>query len=135
MVFAAVHASVYGQIERDHMLHFAAGAASGAAGQLIASELSGQNRFWGFAGSITASLAAGLVKEAVDANEPDNKWDNKDLAATVLGGVTVGVTIDLFSSRSRKRKQNALARIRNKDARSLALLTTETSGTTFDFPY
>ncbi len=90
-----------GQVEEDKALHFAAGAFSGAAGALIASKVTKRNRFWTVTGSVAASLLAGLAKEAIDKGN-GGKWDNGDLAATVLGGVTVGVSIELFSKKEGK---------------------------------
>jgi hypothetical protein len=95
------------QIRRDHVQHFGAGLLAGGAGAFVASELSGGNRFWTFSGAVAGSLIAGVAKEAIDAGQVDNKWDNGDLAATAAGGVTIGVTIDLFSAKSRKRKRRA----------------------------
>ncbi len=97
--------TLHAQIREDHVLHFGAGMVSGAAGALIASEISNQNRFWTFSGAVAGSLLAGVAKEAIDAGQPDNRWDNLDLGATVLGGITVGVTIDLFTAKARKRRK------------------------------
>lgn len=93
------------QIREDHVLHFGAGIVAGGAGAFAASEISGGSRGWTFAGAVAGSLLAGLAKEAIDAGQPDNRWDNSDLGATVLGGVTIGVTIDLFTAKSRKRRK------------------------------
>lgn len=100
------------QIENDKIAHFAVGTLAGAGGAFIASELTNRNRFWTVTGSITASLLAGLAKEALDVQN-SNSWDNADLGATVLGGVTVGIAIELFSKkegknyRSRNKKTGA----------------------------
>ncbi len=96
---------LHAQVEQDKVIHFAVGAISGAAGAYVASELSGQNRFWTVTGSIATSLLAGLAKEAVDKRRYDN-WDNADLGATVLGGVTVGITIELFTKKNGRRYQS-----------------------------
>ncbi|MGB5228068.1 MAG: hypothetical protein WBN55_07360 [Eudoraea sp.] len=96
-----VQFSLQGQVEEDKALHFAAGAFSGAAGALIASKITNRNRFWTVTSSVAASLLAGLAKEAIDKGN-GGKWDNGDLAATVLGGVTVGVSIELFSKKEGK---------------------------------
>ena len=111
-----------GQIEEDKALHFAAGAVSGAAGALIASKISKRNRFWTVTGSVAASLIAGLAKEAIDKGN-GGKWDNGDLAATVLGGVTVGVSIELFSKKSGKYyvKRKKTAKKRKKNDKLMAL--------------
>ena len=88
-------AQLHAQLENDKVLHFGAGALSGAAGAFIASELSDGNRGWTYVGAVGSSLLVGLAKESFDKNK-GNEWDNGDLSATVLGGITVGVTIDLF---------------------------------------
>lgn len=96
---------LHAQLEKDKVLHFGAGVVSGAAGALVANQLSNGDRIWTFTGAVGGSLLAGLVKETIDQNKSNNSWDNGDLAATVLGGVTVGVTIDLFSGKKRKKKK------------------------------
>lgn len=93
------------QLEKDKVLHFGAGVLSGATGALVADQLSDGNRVWTFAGAVGGSLLAGVIKETIDQNKSNNNWDNGDLAATVLGGVTVGVTIDLFSGKKRKKNK------------------------------
>lgn len=90
------------QIGKDKYLHFGAGVVAGAGGALLASELSDNNRFWTFTGAVGASLLAGLAKEAIDESNYGG-WDNADLGATVLGGITAGVTIDIFTGRKRRR--------------------------------
>ena len=117
-----VQFSMRSQIEEDKALHFAAGAFSGAAGALIASKISKRNRFWTVTGSVAASLLAGLTKEAIDKSN-GGKWDNGDLAATVLGGVTVGVSIELFSKKEGKYyvKRKKSAKKKNKNDKLMAL--------------
>lgn len=99
------------QLEKDKALHFGAGILSGAAGALVADQLSDGNRAWTFTGAVAGSLLAGVVKETIDQNKSNNSWDNRDLAATVLGGLTVGVTIDLFSGKRRKKKNQVSSNI------------------------
>ncbi|MBO0324011.1 hypothetical protein J0X14_17005 [Muricauda sp. CAU 1633] len=89
----------YGQVERDKALHFLGGNLFGLAGAGIAKQASDGNRIWTFVGSVAGSALIGVAKEAVDSGQQENGWDNDDLAATVLGGVTVGITIDLFSKK------------------------------------
>ncbi|MGB5435845.1 MAG: hypothetical protein WBM98_08140 [Maribacter sp.] len=96
--FTQLHA----QIADDKALHFGAGALSGAIGGLLAQELSDGDRTWTYVGAVGTSLLAGLTKEALDRSK-GNTWDNGDVAATVLGGVAVGVTLDLFSGKKRRK--------------------------------
>lgn len=95
---------LHAQIEQDDYLHFAAGVASGAAGAFIASELSDKDPFWTFAGAVGGSFLAGAFKETLD-SRGQGEWDNGDLASTVAGGITIGITIEIFSSRKRKKQQ------------------------------
>ena len=97
---------ILAQIEQDKLLHYGAGVASGAAGAFIAHEISGGNRWWTLTGAVGGSLIAGLAKEAIDKNRY-GVWDNGDLAATVAGGVTVGVVIELFRGKNRRGRTNA----------------------------
>lgn len=96
----------YGQLEQDKALHFLGGSLYGLAGAGLASQISKGNRTWTFVGSIGGSLLIGLAKEAIDKNQYDG-WDNADLLATVLGGASVGVTIDILKQR-KKRKRDEL---------------------------
>lgn len=96
----------YGQIEKDKALHFLGGTLYGLVGAGLASQISKGNRAWTFVGSVGGSLLIGLAKEAIDKNQY-NGWDNSDLLATVLGGVSVGVTIDIFKQK-KKRKRDEL---------------------------
>ncbi|PXX24236.1 hypothetical protein C7972_11638 [Arenibacter sp. ARW7G5Y1] len=98
------------QLEKDKVKHFTAGTLSGAIGADIADGLSGGNRYWRIAGSVTSSLLAGLAKEAYDEYKYSG-WDNRDLAATVLGGVSIGITIDIFSERKHRKRNEMLVHI------------------------
>ncbi|WP_199913424.1 hypothetical protein [Flagellimonas amoyensis] len=104
LVFLVLVSYCHGQVERDKALHFLGGNLFGLAGAGIAKQASEGNRIWTFVGSVAGSTLIGLAKEAVDAGQRENGWDNDDLAATVLGGVTVGVTIDLFSKKDDKKR-------------------------------
>lgn len=94
----------WAQIENDKVLHFVGGNLFGLAGAGIAKEISDGNRFWTFAGALGGSALVGLGKEAIDSNPNGSGWDNGDLMATILGGATIGVTIDLFTDHSKRKK-------------------------------
>ncbi|WP_343486770.1 hypothetical protein [Allomuricauda sp. d1] len=95
----------FSQLERDKALHFLGGNLFGLAGAGIAKNVSDGNRFWTFAGAVGGATLVGLGKEAIDSGQRENGWDNDDLLATILGGVTVGVTIDLFTDHKRNKKR------------------------------
>lgn len=91
------------QLQEDKVLHFAAGAASGFIGAKIADKISNKDPNWRIIGAFTSSLLVGLAKEAYDEHKYKG-WDNDDLAVTALGGVTVGITINIFSGKRNKKK-------------------------------
>lgn len=95
---------VNSQIESDKALHFAGGALFGLAGAGIAKEISNGDRAWTFVGAVGGALLVGLGKEAVDAGQEGNSWDNGDVLATALGGVAVGITIDIFTGKKRRKQ-------------------------------
>ncbi len=90
----------------DDLLHFGGGALVGTAGSFMASGLSVESPWGRISCAVGASLVAGLLKEVVDEYRY-NGWNNKELAFTVLGGLTAGVTIELWKSRKKKGKQAA----------------------------
>lgn len=98
--------STYSQVEQDKVLHFLGGNLFGLVGAGVASQISDGDRTWTFIGAIGGSLLIGLAKESIDQKQYGG-WDNADLLATVLGGATVGVTIDIFKKR-RQRKRDKL---------------------------
>ena len=106
------------QIEQDKALHFLGGNLFGLAGAGIAKRASDGNRWWTFAGAIGGSALVGIGKEALDSSQRPNGWDNSDLLATILGGATVGVTIDIFTDhKKRKQKQVGSLTVRNETQR------------------
>ncbi|MBS9463740.1 hypothetical protein KIM67_15075 [Flagellimonas sp. 389] len=100
LLILTVH--LHGQVERDKALHFLGGNLFGLAGAGIAKNASDGNRVWTFMGAVAGGTLIGLAKETVDAGQRENGWDNDDLLATILGGVTVGVAIELFSKKRDK---------------------------------
>lgn len=106
LIFFLIFQQSFSQIERDKALHFVGGGLFGLAGAGIAKEISDGNRWWTFAGSVGGATLVGLGKEAIDASQSGNQWDNDDLLATILGGVTVGITIDLFTDHKKNKRRN-----------------------------
>lgn len=95
--------STYSQVEQDKVLHFLGGNLYGLVGAGVASQISDGDRTWTFIGAIGGSLLIGLAKESIDQKQYGG-WDNADLLATVLGGATVGVTIDIFKKRKQRKR-------------------------------
>ncbi|NJB70496.1 uncharacterized protein YfiM (DUF2279 family) [Saonia flava] len=103
LILLSLAANVQAQVERDKALHFVGGTLYGLAGAGIAKQISDGDRYWTFAGAIGGSLLIGVAKESID-NSQYGGWSNEDLLATVLGGTTVGFTIDIFTNKKRKKK-------------------------------
>ncbi len=102
------------QIEQDKALHFLGGNLYGLAGAGIAKQISDGNRWWTFVGAIGGSALVGVGKEALDSSQRPNGWDNNDLLATILGGATVGFTIDIFTDhKKKKRKREGSLTVKN----------------------
>jgi hypothetical protein len=95
--------NTYSQIKQDKVLHFLGGNLYGLVGAGVASQISDGDRTWTFIGAIGGSLLIGLAKESIDQKQYGG-WDNADLLATVLGGATVGVTIDIFKKRKQRKR-------------------------------
>nr|WP_297787648.1 hypothetical protein [uncultured Allomuricauda sp.] len=126
LLFFVLASHCHGQVERDKALHFLGGNLFGLAGAGIAKQASDGNRIWTFVGSVAGSTLIGLAKETVDAGQSNNGWDNDDLAATILGGVTVGVTIDLFAKKDdRKRLRGRYSNLNLKKRKSFVQPNTE----------
>lgn len=93
------------QVERDKALHFVGGTLYGLVGAGVAKQISDGDRYWTFAGAVGGSFLVGLAKESIDKKQYGG-WDNDDLLATVLGGMSVGFTIDVFTNKKRKKRKS-----------------------------
>ncbi len=131
MVILCLTFNMYGQIERDKALHFVGGSLFGLVGAGVAKKASEGNRVWTFVGAVAGSTLIGLAKESVDAGQRENGWDNDDLIATILGGVTVGVAIELFSKKKKDgRLRYSRGTIANQDTYQFSPLTFSKTDTT-----
>tara|TARA_B100000287_G_scaffold286467_1_gene270042 strand:+ start:270 stop:659 length:390 start_codon:yes stop_codon:yes gene_type:complete len=86
------------QIPKDKQLHFAAGVIASSAGYTYVWQKT-RNKKKAFLAGVGTSILAGTLKELVDSTQDNNYFDTKDLTATALGGITVGVTINLFNKK------------------------------------
>lgn len=96
------------QIQEDKKLHFAAGAIASTVGyEYVYSKTKDKKQ--ALAAGILTSLVAGVGKEVYDSFQPKNRFDQHDVAATVLGGVSVSfvIKIDLinFGSEAKKKRK------------------------------
>ncbi|MGB3150713.1 MAG: hypothetical protein WBB27_08615 [Maribacter sp.] len=104
LFFFSIMGKTFSQLQEDKVLHFLGGNLFGLVGAGVANQISDGDRTWTFVGSIGGSLLIGLAKESIDKSQYDG-WDNNDLLATVLGGVAVGVSIDIFKQRKKRKRE------------------------------
>lgn len=86
--------------QEDKQLHFAAGNIAGLTGYVISYEKH-QDKNRAIITGICTAFAAGVVKEMYDSNQ-GGYVEFGDVAATTLGGITIGLTIPLFQRRKVK---------------------------------
>jgi putative lipoprotein len=84
------------QIAPDKIFHFAGGAFISAATTAVVYETTGNKKKAYIWGTVMATLA-GIGKEAYDEHTYGG-WDNKDLGATILGGLTVSLTFNILDN-------------------------------------
>ena len=91
------------QIQKDKQLHFAAGTIASATGYTFMYEKT-KNKKKAFLFGVATAIAAGTLKEIRDSRQINNRFDVEDLAATTLGGISIGVTINLFNNDKTNKK-------------------------------
>ena len=91
------------QIEQDKQLHFMAGGLSSGFGYTYVFEKTQDKKKATIAG-IGLAILVGTIKETVDSQQKNDKFDIGDLAATTLGGITVSVTINLIKNDRKSKK-------------------------------
>ncbi|MBD0778957.1 hypothetical protein HPE56_14245 [Maribacter sp. ANRC-HE7] len=91
-------------ITKDKPLHFGAGFIIGTVGGYTAHHMFDGDPYWMWTGAVGSSLAAGVVKEAIDQADYGG-WDNNDIVFTVLGGIVSGFALDLLLKKTKKRRK------------------------------
>ena len=86
--------------QQDKQLHFIAGAIAGGLGYKWSYDKH-KNKKKAFIAGVCSSLAVGLVKELYD-SRTGGTVEIGDVAATTLGGLTVGFTIPLFQNKNNR---------------------------------
>lgn len=94
LLFLCCGLMVSQEIPRDKKLHFGAGVLSSAVGyQYVYNQT--QDKEKALAAGILTSIIMGVGKEVYDSFQPKNRFDQSDVAATVLGGVTFSFTVKI----------------------------------------
>jgi len=89
--------------ESDKQKHFAAGTVFGGIAYGLVLEQT-EDKTLAMAASIVGAFAAGYLKETYDKNR-GYTFDNRDLLATSYGGLSIGITLDIFARNGKKRKR------------------------------
>ena len=87
--------------QQDKLKHFIAGAAISGATYEFTYKLT-NNRKKAFWYGLGAATLAGIAKEVYDIN--GTGFDNKDIAATIAGGLTINITIYAITKSKSRRK-------------------------------
>jgi putative lipoprotein len=93
LLFSAI-ATAQG-IQKDKVMHFVAGAVVGSASYVVAYDIT-HDKTKALIASTVMSILAGVGKELIDSRKGGTGFNNQDIVATGLGGLTIGVTINLF---------------------------------------
>jgi Predicted periplasmic lipoprotein len=83
-------------IQQDKVLHFGAGAVIGSATYTVVFDYTKDKRK-AFLACFISSVIAGTAKEILDSKKQNNKFNTRDLNATILGGLSAGITINIFN--------------------------------------
>ena len=84
--------------EKDKQYHFAAGTmVSAATYSIVYSKTKSKKKALIY--SVASSILIGTLKEIADSREKGNRFDKRDLLATTYGGLTIGVTFNLFTKK------------------------------------
>ncbi|WP_370390965.1 hypothetical protein [uncultured Winogradskyella sp.] len=102
-------------ISEDEMLHFAGGAVlSGATYAIVYGKT--QNKSKAFWYSLAVPTLAGLTKEILDESAFGGYFDGREFASTVLGGLVVTLSFDLFTGNKKKKEKERLNALRYKSS-------------------
>ena len=103
LVFLFINTGLYGQIiKTDKQSHMLGGTFGGTIGYELVWEKT-KDKKKAMMGAIAGALIVGVLKESYDSTRPNNKFDKNDLAATVTGGIVIGITINLIKKKKKKR--------------------------------
>ncbi len=84
--------------EYDKQYHFAAGAlVSAGTYTLVYAKTKSKKKALIY--SVASSILIGTLKEISDSREKGNRFDKRDLLATTYGGLSIGVTFNIFTKK------------------------------------
>ena len=84
--------------EYDKQYHFAGGAlVSAGTYTLVYAKTKSKKKALIY--SVASSILIGTLKEISDSREKGNRFDTRDLLATTYGGLSIGVTFNIFTKK------------------------------------
>ena len=84
--------------EEDKQYHYAAGAMiSAATYSIVYSKTKSKKK--AFLYSTVSAVLVGTLKEMYDHQQQGNRFDSRDVLATTYGGLTIGVTFNIFTKK------------------------------------
>jgi uncharacterized protein YfiM (DUF2279 family) len=84
--------------QTDKQLHFLAGSTISAATYSL-TYANTKSKKKAFIYSVASGVVAGTIKELIDSQKQGNRFDAKDLQATVLGSLSVSITLEIFTKK------------------------------------
>jgi uncharacterized protein YfiM (DUF2279 family) len=85
--------------QKDKQMHFAAGAlVSAGTYSLVYTKTKSKKKALIY--SVASSILIGTLKELYDSREKGNRFDTRDLLATSYGGLSIGVTFNIFTKKN-----------------------------------
>jgi len=98
IIFMLMSNVCFSQIAHDKKQHYAAGVLTSSVTYAYVYTKT-NNKKKAAIYSIASAVVIGTLKEVSDSRQPNNRFDPNDLLATTLGGISVGVTIQLFNKK------------------------------------
>lgn len=90
----------FSQIQEDKIKHFGVGAIVGTGAYFVTYDIT-HNKTKSTIACIGSSILIGLAKELYDSRKGGTGFNNADLLATGLGGISAGITINIFKHKSK----------------------------------
>jgi hypothetical protein len=100
LVLGLIPFFIQAQVPRDKQQHFyVGGIISGITYSVLDNKVDNKQLY-----VMGVSVVVGLGKELIDMREPDNKFDVVDWGATVLGGIVITKTINVFDGTNKRKR-------------------------------
>lgn len=93
----------FSQIADDKVLHLCAGWTTSAASYAVVYGITKGDVKKSILYSTAFTLLVGALKETYDSTQPNNKFDVRDLGATIIGGLSFSLAISIPLSNNKRK--------------------------------